>query len=641
VAALIPRPHLGSRRSRRGYFFTLDGLLAASILLGAFFLFTSYGQIQRPVIDLNFAASDLLSALTTIQFSELNSTASLIIANATTVPNTNQSILGVIGELWASGNVYAAQNLTNFVIESRLPLSYGLGLYFGGDTIYARTSPTPVTQASARTILSGLSKAQPTKGFIASASAETVIRRTTQITSFSAEGAGWDGTSGTPGKTIITKWVNITNTATILNASLAIALHLSDTDPNWTVVNINNGACIYSRNDIAHSGDGYYDIKNVKNCLTTGVNKFTLELRNSGYNAHIHPGMLLQVDYSETTSVPVYTSQYTQRIYFDNVSSIAGSGGSTGAWQLVPFHIPPTATNISVYLQIATRNVTDYTGSTQFTSWTGSSLQEKNYDYVLFFNADAAPFAYNSTPNGTTLYTYAPSKTAPYIVNGTNVIIVYLNNYGDSPWGTKPVSIYSEPFTNPNNSSYVEVNYTLTGALPYGLVEVGVVKQASPPEQATKTINFTFPVNSQMSSVFAHIAQRFSYLITAKADAFNPPSTVVFDSPSSRGVPTDVYVPTKTLSSSAAATNYLQMSDNGGNSVIPNSTVEYRFYLPAFVGFGNVFNTSAAASADAQSRLSAFLGPYIDAGSIAVETSNITNVPTLWGPTLAEVRVWR
>jgi hypothetical protein len=305
----------------------------------------------------------------------------------------------------------------------------------------------------------------------------------------------------------------------------------------------------------------------------------------------------------------------------------------------VPFHIPNTATNVSAYLKIAAKGVYDYTGSSTFYSWSGFR-RRRDYDYILFVNQNT-PFASADHPSANPTYTYGQSQLGPRLVNGTNVAVVYFNNYGDESWGNSNITIYSDPINDPNGSSFVEINYTITSELPYGTVEIAKINEAGGAEDYTKTVNFSFPQNSQMSDVYGHIAQRYSYLVKVEADDYNPPTTIVFDSPASRAVPTDVYIPTTTLSGSPTAMNFARFTDRNNNDILPNTSVEYRFYLPAFVGYGDVFPTLAQASSDAQARLEAILQDYIDAGLITVTTSNLTNVPTLWGPTIAEVRVWR
>ena len=198
-----------------------------------------------------------------------------------------------------------------------------------------------------------------------------------------------------------------------------------------------------------------------------------------------------------------------------------------------------------------------------------------------------------------------------------------------------------------NNSSFVEVNYTISSTVPYGHIEItNITTGAESPgdgetsEDGDLTVMFSFPPSTIMSDVYGHLAQRFSYLVKVEADDYNPPTTSIFESPASRAVPTDIFVPTTTFSNSPAD-NFIRFSDYNNNKILFDTSIEYSFYLPGFVGYGNLFTTLQGATDDAVVRLQAILEPYITLDNYNVDTSNITDVPTLWGPTIAEVRVWR
>ncbi|MFH1682197.1 MAG: hypothetical protein ABIA37_00215, partial [Candidatus Woesearchaeota archaeon] len=113
-----------------------------------------------------------------------------------------------------------------------------------------------------------------------------------------------------------------------------------------------------------------------------------------------------------------------------------------------------------------------------------------------------------------------------------------------------------------------------------------------------------------------------------------------FSSPSSRSVPTTVYIPNTVLDDSPMTNNYIRASDRNRNDLLPETSVEYSFYLPAAVGYGVVFSTQEEAESDALDRLNQTLGEFISAEDIVVESSEMDDVPTLWGPAAMEVRVW-
>jgi hypothetical protein len=143
-----------------------------------------------------------------------------------------------------------------------------------------------------------------------------------------------------------------------------------------------------------------------------------------------------------------------------------------------------------------------------------------------------------------------------------------------------------------------------------------------------------------MANVFTHIVQQYSYIVNVKADTHTPPGNTVFTSPSSRTVPTTVYVPNNVLGLSPLTNNYVRVTDTNMNDILGNSSVEYSFYLPSMVGYGTVYANQIAAESDANSRLSALLGSFVSAQNIVVESSSMRDVPSMWGPAVMEVRAW-
>jgi hypothetical protein len=126
---------------------------------------------------------------------------------------------------------------------------------------------------------------------------------------------------------------------------------------------------------------------------------------------------------------------------------------------------------------------------------------------------------------------------------------------------------------------------------------------------------------------------------------------MIFLSPTLRAVPTDIYIPLNRLE--GGSINWVKVRDglkweeNGGTkrcslicTILPNSSVEYRLAVPAYVGYGDVFMTDAEAIADAQQRLNDLLVGYgINATEVSSDTVSISRIPSLWGPAKMTLRV--
>jgi hypothetical protein len=379
-------------------------------------------------------------------------------------------------------------------------------------------------------------------------------------------------------------------------------------------------------------------------CFNAGNNSIKMDLRNNGYNAHVHPGTFFIINYNQTEQLQYLGWDHSDRIYMDNVNSTQGGGSSgAGPWVITSFSIPTDATNISVAIKVVGKGIYDYTlacnSARRFDGWGGWRCF-KDYDYMIFLNNES-PMDYNGTTGANPVFFYPPNKTRSRIINGTNIISVYFSNYGDDYWGQGTEIIYSDPINNASGSSYVEVNYSSPPALPYGVIEIRMVKEFNGSANPLKDSNFSFPSEAKgVSSVLLHPVELYSYITRAYSDTGFPPQHMIFESPSPRAVPSEIYVPKWTIDQTPAMLNYERIQETSGNDVLPNSTIDYGFYIRGFVGYGAVFMTQGESVDDAIARLQAMLGTYVNASDLVIENTTMSGVPSLWGPAVAEVRVW-
>jgi hypothetical protein len=633
--------------SKRALFFTIDALIAALIMITGLLLITSSYTSEQPKTLINTLSQDLLNILSEMRTYEVNNSYIQELVDNGSIKDLNFTLLEQIGEFWANNNMTLAYGFAMNVSEGILPVMFGYGIMFDNDTIYSRTNPVRDSLVTSKKVITGIEKAKPIKGFIAKARATTVRKTTNLVVSFSPAGAGWKGSTASPGIVEVIKIFTLPN-VTLNNVTAYISLHLDRGSTNWNIVNINNGRCNITRDqmNLAPGNEGVFRVMRLNtSCFSAGNNSIRLDLRNNGYNAHIHPGTFFLINYNQTEQLQMLGWEHSEKIYFDKVNSTQGGGSSgAGPWVITPFHIPYDAANISVAIKVVGRGIYDYTGSCsgssgKFSAWDGQRCK-RDYDYIMFLNGDT-PFAYNASPSTNPSYFYTPSQTRSRIVNGTNIISVYFNNYGDDYWGINTEMIYSDPINNASGSSYVEVNYTSPPVLPYGVIEIRQVKEFGGIANPTKDSNFSFPTDAEgVSSVFVHPVELYSYITRVYSDTGYPPGHRVFESPSSRAVPTSVYIPLWTIDTTPLVLNYERIQETSGNDVLPNSTIDYGFYMRGFVGYGPVFAAQAEAVEDAIARLQQVLGTYANASDLVIENNTMSGVPSLWGPAVAEVRVW-
>ncbi|MBR9692205.1 hypothetical protein GOV06_05470 [Candidatus Woesearchaeota archaeon] len=627
--------------SKRGFFFTVDALLAASILLGGLLLLSSHYINTQPTAHLNYLSQDIINSLDVIKISDLNNSyVNELIANSN-ITDLNNSILRQVGEFWAAGNYDVAEAFMGNITGDIIPSRYGFGIWISQDLIYQRDSPPPSSRSAAKKLISGIEKNKPIDGYMSKARANTFTTVGTEIISFSPEGSGWKGSITIPSDAVIDKYFELPYGMNTLNATFFISVHIQSGGPDWELININNGSCIITKDELNFgTGDGVFDKKNVLGCFQSGVNHVRLRLRNLGYNAHIHPGMLIKIDYNLNGSIPTYGSDFSKRYYLDNVISYEGSSKESGVWQTVPFFIPEDAININVSAHIVGKNIIDYYKTGRFVSWSGWK-NKRDYDYMMFINNDV-PFDVDDHPSENPIYDYSSSQLEGEIITGTNVISIYFNNYGDIAWGGGMPQIYSDVINDPTNSSYIDVDYSLSSPpAPYASIKVVQLQEFGGEADWEKEISFSFPqYAASMGNVFLHLVQQYSYLVDVEADFYTPPLNTVFSSPSARAVPTTIYIPKNVLDLSPTANNYVRVTDRNRNDILPDTAVEYNFYVPSFVSYGEVFAIQQEAENDAHARLNQTLGEFVSSDNIVIESSEMRGVPTLWGPAIMEVRVW-
>ena len=637
----------GNRTGKEGLFFTIDALIAALIMIGGLLLITKSYISEQPRTTINHLSQDMITILGELKVYEMNNTyIQQLVANGS-ITDVNISLLQQIGDFWSRGDYALAEEFTRNMTEGILDDVNGYSVIMSNDTIYSRTKPVRNSLVTSKKIITGIEKSKPIKGYVAKARATTVKKTTNLVIPFSPSGAGWKGSTADPAIVEIVKIFDIPN-ASINYAKAYLSFHLDRGSNDWNVVMVNDGRCNITRDDMELSpgSEGVFRVFDLTGgCFNTGSNKIRLDLRNTGYNAHVHPGTFFVINYNMTDTVQNLAWEHSERLYFDNVVSIQGGGASgAGPWTLRTFHIPEDATNISVAIQVAGRGIYDYTGSCgnwggRFWGW-GTWHCKKDYDYLVFLNSDE-PLDNDGDTGANPTYNYGPAQTASELVEGTNIISVYFNNYEDDYWGQGTETIYSDPINNESGSSYVEVNYSVAPALPYGVIEVRQVKEFGGLENPIKDSNFTFPAEAEgASSVYLHPVEHYSYITRAYSDTGYPPGNMIFESPSSRAVPSDIYVPLSTIDETPGAMNYERLEETSGNDILPNSTIDYGFYMRGSVGYGQVFATHAESVEDAIDRLQQILGTYVNASDIVIENSTMASVPSLWGPTVAEVRVW-
>ena len=607
----------------KGVFFSLDAIIAATIILIGLMLATSFYISEGPTTHLNYLAGDLIKVLSELNVSEAdNPYVSYLRANGS-ITRLDNSILEQIGEFWAEKNIVEAANLTKEFVNDYIDSSYGYNITINDEEIYSKASNGIKMLISSQKMISGIMKNRTREGYNARATASKIKKNMTDIYVFESEGSGNE--AGADKRVEITKKFRI-DSDTVYKGMLYLAIHYGTAVMNPQTEFIVNGYSM-DNNDINWS---YVDYDKDNTHLAFGKVEITEHLYENdwnevklilfgqaAYHTHLHPGGRVEINY-ESDKMSNVSKITKKRVYFDHILSKGkANDGKSGAWAIQPILVPKYVTIKSAKLHINGISISNDAGKDNIQIY----LDNKTLELA---DPDA---------DGIFEKTYDLKDN---LTEGTNVISVYLNSYPDDFWGDGDTILYSDPKNAPDTSSYVEVEYEFEEGdkrLIYGKIDVTAADEFGGTKSNSKVYAKDF-TGDDIYEAFIQPAQLDSRDVSVAVN-----SQQIFKTPRALAVPSSVYVDSNYLINGI---NYFDITDSCLDcDVLPDSLLYYTLYVPSFVTYGSTFDTEQEARDDAIERLEAVLGQYVEAVEINDKIMVLGKVPSMWGPAITEVRVWQ
>jgi hypothetical protein len=320
---------------KKGIFFTVDAILAASVLLVLILLVSKYYISEPDKTQASFFSQDLVKVFTNMKVIDLdNDYVKGLIANGV-ITKTNNTILEQIGEFWAENELELAENFTRNVTGSLIPDNFGIGVYvfeegpsIDAEEIYLRDKEITRNLVSSRKIISGIAKDKPTEGFTSKVILTGIKSRTTSAYVFFG---GYEGDGNLTKKIILPKKVE-----SILNVTLEADI---GGDFNLYINNIFSGS--YAKGsagggnmlaDTFAIDEAYYgNFKNETNYITINFTK------PSPFIA----GGFLSVKYT-TSEMNDTNSEGSKTEWMPGIDGLINYYSS--------FYVPGTLTNMQVHL---------------------------------------------------------------------------------------------------------------------------------------------------------------------------------------------------------------------------------------------------------------------------------------------------
>ncbi|MBN1156765.1 hypothetical protein JXA85_04055 [Candidatus Woesearchaeota archaeon] len=602
--------------SKKGIAFIIDAVLASLLVVMAIVVAQHHlSTTSRATVNRNsnteFISSDLMTALAELKIGELNNSYIKSLINNSNITNVNGSVIEQIGQFWAEDKGALAMNLTKIMLDGLMDNKTGIGVFMNGEAVYEINNSDGEIIRSSKKIISGIQSNRSRYGYNARAFAlkskknNTLIMMGDVILSSVKKTSG--GTNG--------NGVNVTY-------NLTVPANCSISDAQWFIESAwtDNKFKAYINGDFipGSSASGSKLLTDLQSYLNEGPNDATVEFRfGSGGNEGGDDGAShFTVDY-ETNVLSTLADMNTK--YFAKVESNCSIRYKRPVF--VMGELSSVEVNMSLYginatlaytIDGITYNVSKKNISAGKASWSSTEISNSLAGYGLSFANMSHKYVW---------------------------FVVDVDDYHEREnFGTGRI-IY------PNSKITIKTSFS---TLIYGYIDV------------TKII----PVDSYSSVDWGDFYRRTTWIFNASNATFplmldsqlawlydsgtNPDQDAILNGKEVYSHPPQPLVvefarygyATDSGEFVNGRNNYtLQFSD--GYSINPfNSLVSFLALIRSTVGYGETFETQSEATSDALRRLNETIAGFIDLIEIGNEVTTVGNVPSLWGPTIAEVRTW-
>ncbi len=312
---------------KKGYFFTLDALLALFILATGLILMSNIYTSTQPRTQLGFYSEDMISLLSDLKVGELNNSCLReLIANGN-ITDMDNSILDQIGIFWVTNKTGLATRLAQNISHDLIPERYGFSFLVGNDIVYSRPKQGNNELVTYKSMITGIEKERPIKG----SAARIYFHQVSQT--MTSRYAYLGGFVGQGNLSVFIK--DIPSDAEIINMYMEV-----DAGSDF-MLRINGMMC--GSFNITHTNMSS-DAWDITNCNTSivngGDNKFTFEFGDAPINKSFIGGGFVKVSY------------FTKNIFSKSTSSQSYDfPGIEGIVNLYDgFVVPGTLNNMEVYL---------------------------------------------------------------------------------------------------------------------------------------------------------------------------------------------------------------------------------------------------------------------------------------------------
>lgn len=611
----------------RGFVLSLDAIFAVSILLllttflsGLGFTYSSPElQYER----LYYNAKDVLSVMKKTRISDVRNypiVMEYLNNGIIEEKDINKTIIEMIGTLWAEGNVTYARDLFEGIFENITGNSnYEYEILIDNESIYKSNNNSYNYLSRLETIISGYSRGKPLSGYVARAMALEIKKNDTLIVMgdviSSSVRSPWGGNNRN--KVNVTYRINIPENATINSASAFIQ-----------TVWMDNNFKLYINGQFVYQASGSAKLDDIAEYLHPGNNTANIVSRFGwgGYEGGDDGSTHFIVSYN-TTQFQTHRPQ--KRFYFQRVESQCSIRYKKPIFVISDINALKVRLNLTPTTQVKT--------VTLYFRWKGQ----------IYTIGSKAPV------NG--VVEWNDSEIRP-IIEGND--ISYTDLKDRFFWFIVDIDTYhSREYRSywriiDDTDSYVEVDYDYE--TPYSYIDLSKETNVESywgwvTEDFYRNIIWGFNVPSGSIPLEARWQLAWIWYVYTNPEQKATANDVVLYHHDPYNSSSDPFI--EEFVRFGYSSNIPGTMETGNNTfelnfgykyaVSPFKSIgSYKVLVKSIVGYGEVFENETAAIEDAEKRLQEFLGEFIEATNIEIDSQSVANVPSMWGPAKLEIRIW-
>jgi hypothetical protein len=338
-----------------GQFFTVDALIAMTVMLGTIVLIASATTPDDQPFREHVLANDLIRSLSAISVEESNAPLLIELRNNGTIQpqQMNRSLLEYTSELWSTGNITLAQLILTNVSEHVSEMS-GFSLLINDEQIYTNSASTPTAISRTTRLISGINKSQPVRGYSARMQFSASSNRTTSTFAYFG---GFSGQGDVE--------LSLRDLPSDINTSRIVSFSMEAAISQDVEISVNGVSCGVFVAQPAHKESQYFSLSSCAGAVVPGDN--TVRLSFNDLDTAFVGGGFVRIRYTtDEISIPPPGQGIYHFPDIDGIINIYDSFTIPGNLTSLTIHLEYDAiipSNVSTTYYLTIGNTTVYNGT--------------------------------------------------------------------------------------------------------------------------------------------------------------------------------------------------------------------------------------------------------------------------------------